>query len=174
MVSELLFYLAPTSQVNQKLWNQLRHGLFQTEHPGGSFWKISDHVTSLFRTLGCLLFSFGVKAEALKITFKALPSTSLMPPQPHWLPLSSLRVPGPVPHSLLQDCFRCYLIQDACTPTHLNQAEFSFVLPTSVASMVNFSISLYNYDFYVVCLSHKSDCKLLQGGDHTLLFGLFL
>ena len=66
-------------QVNQKLWNQLRHGLFQTEHPGESFWKMSDHVTSLFRTLGCLLFSFGVKAETLKITFKALPSTVWFP-----------------------------------------------------------------------------------------------
>lgn len=68
-----------------------------------------------------------------------------------------------------KDHFRCYLFQVACVPTHLNQVEFSFVLPTSVASTVIFSTSLYYYDFYVDCLSHKSDCKLLQGSDHIWL-----
>lgn len=49
------------------------------------------------------------------------------------------------------------------------QVRFYFVLPTSVANTVIFSTSLYNYDFYVGYLSHKSDYNFLQGSDHTWL-----
>lgn len=148
---------------------------------------MSNHVTSLFRTLGCLLFSFGVKAEALKMTW--IQGSAQYSPIPLWCHL--FQSPPHSGHPSHTDFLSLTWGYQAQSPTDyfritLGVTSFRMLVhPPTKAGGVLFCTSntcswhgeflhLFVQLRLLCCLSHKSDGKLLQGGDHTLLFGLFL